>query len=123
MGFETHAGMQVWVGQVQVWVEFEAPMQNPYLCHGFQQVYSYYIITLLVFLCHHSLPLQLPPQHGLSDKVSHYILFFTNQFLCTGGMPAPPYSLVLGKFGFKPIQTWFELKLKPSLGFQFGDFC
>jgi len=50
---------------------------------------SCYIITLLMlfFSCHRSLPLRLPPQHGLSDKVRHSILFLTNQFLCTGPPP------------------------------------
>jgi len=148
MGFETRVGTWVWVGRVWVWVEFEAPVQNPYPRCGFQRVWpwpgpllihqqnmkfsnnrlqnieqkhistilniagffqsgpipsifdfllplccsgcrSCYIITLLaLFFSHrHSLPLRLPPQHGLNDKVSHSILFFTNQFLCTGPPP------------------------------------
>src|SRR5712672_1741847 len=41
MGFETHVGTWVWVRQVWVWVEFEAPMQNPYPCCGFQQVWPW----------------------------------------------------------------------------------
>jgi len=31
--------------------------------------------------------------------------------------------LVLGKFGFKPIQTWFEPKPNQWFQFQFGDSC
>src|SRR5712671_2232722 len=38
IGFETHMGIQVWV---RVWVEFEAPVQNPYLHCRFQQVWPW----------------------------------------------------------------------------------
>jgi len=44
-----------------------------------------YIITLLVLSVLPLLVDFLPtPQHGLSDKVSHCFLFFTDQVLCTG---------------------------------------
>jgi len=33
------------------------------------------------------------------------------------------HQLVLGKFGFKPIQTWFEPKPNRQFQFQFGDSC
>jgi len=41
MGLQTCMGSWVWVGQVQVQVEFEAPMQNPYPHHRFQRVCGY----------------------------------------------------------------------------------
>jgi len=37
--------------------------------------------------------------------------------------PGHLYVLVLGKFGFKPIQTWFELKPNQQFWFWFGDSC
>jgi len=58
-------------------------------------------------------------EQSLQSELSNYLLLIPIVSI----MGNPCVTLVLGKFGFKPIQTWFEPKPKPSLGFQFGDFC
>src|SRR5712671_5370199 len=90
-----------------------------------------------------SSPLLNSPFLGLSNKGKssiHFLLFHSSASVyrphisvptspCHGDMPAPmtrrcqQQYLVLGKFGFKPIQTWFEPKPNQRFRFQFGDSC
>jgi len=73
-------------------------------------------------MCIHPFP--PPPPSRTSCSVRSHSPTPIPPCCCAASFLSPPlHHIVLGKFGFKLIQTWFEPKPNQQFQFRFGDSC